>query len=80
MAADVASGMSKAAAARKYGVSTRTVFRVLADDYQRSDRVLKPCGTNAAYQRHRSRGERCLPCSDAHAAAQKEWSNGKERT
>src|SRR5690349_14094734 len=31
-------------------------------------RELKPCGTNAAYQRHRRKGEYpCTPCLEAHA-------------
>lgn len=34
---------------------------------------LKPCGTNAAYQRHKRAGEYpCLACSEAHAASVKE--------
>lgn len=36
-------------------------------------RVLKPCGTNAAYQRHRRAGEYpCTPCLAAHALNVKE--------
>lgn len=32
-------------------------------------RELKPCGTDAAFQRHRRRGETpCEPCREAHAA------------
>jgi hypothetical protein len=45
---------------------------------------LKPCGTNAAYQRHRTNGEYpCGPCLEAHAEnvaqakARKKKSNGK---
>jgi transposase len=67
-----------------YRVSIRTVYRILADHQvplkkKRSRRkrkprekkpiVLQPCGTNAAYQRHRKKGEYpCTPCLEAHAA------------
>ena len=67
-----------------YRVSVRTVYRILAENdrptsypKQRRKRVkpkrkekpeLKPCGTNAAYQRHRRRGEYPCPlCLAAHA-------------
>lgn len=66
-----------------YKVSTRTVYRILARNgvplknpkKKRKRRtlepkpvVLKPCGTNAAYQRHRRNGEYpCTPCLEAHA-------------
>jgi hypothetical protein len=33
-----------------------------------SGRPLAPCGTSAAYQRHRKRGEDCKTCRDAAAA------------
>ena len=46
---------------------------------QAKGRVLKSCGTNAAYQRHRNKGEVCLPCIDAHAADQKKWSDAKKK-
>lgn len=66
-----------------YRVSERTVYRLLAD-YQvprqkkkrarrKRDRStlkpeLKPCGTNAAYHRHKRAGEYpCSPCLEAHA-------------
>jgi len=75
---DIANGMSKAAAGRKYGVSESTVYRILGDKYK-PKRVPQPCGTNAAYQRHRVKGEQCHVCSAAHAANQKEWSDGKKR-
>ena len=29
-------------------------------------RVLKPCGTDAAYRRHRRKGESCFSCMEAH--------------
>lgn len=72
MAVDIANGMSKAAAGRKYGVSTRTVFRILKDDYP-PKREPAPCGTIAAYRRHQRQGERCWKCAEANAAYQKEW-------
>lgn len=66
-----------------YRVSHRTVYRVLArhqiplrvrkgrrkrKEPVKKSRELKPCGTNAAYQRHRARGEYpCTPCLEAHA-------------
>jgi hypothetical protein len=75
-----------------YRVSTRTVYRVLArNNVPRKNRVtkpkrrkppkpkkaLKPCGTNAAYQRHRRNNEYpCPPCLAAHAA---NVSEAKER-
>jgi len=66
-----------------YRVSRRTVFRVLAKHNmplakprttkrrkRKKPRTLQPCGTNAAYQRHRRKGEYpCPPCLEAHAAA-----------
>lgn len=70
-----------------YRVSTRTVFRILAEGGVRKvnprlrgkrkvpkkkPRELKPCGTNAAYQRHRRKGEYpCAPCLEAHAKENK---------
>lgn len=42
-----------------------------SDLRKRSPRQLKPCGTNAAYQRHiRKKEMPCLPCVDAHAEDQ----------
>lgn len=42
---------------------------------------LQPCGTNAAYARHISKGERpCIPCADAHAAQQMEWKKRKGKS
>lgn len=65
-----------------YRVSTRTVYRLLSEHGKlRRDRKkraprkrskkkeLKPCGTNAAYARHKRKGEYpCTPCLEAHAA------------
>lgn len=79
LVADIAGGMSKAAAARKHGVSNRTVFRILRDDYSGAPKTTQPCGTNAGYARHLRRGERCWECSAAHAANQKEWHDGKRK-
>lgn len=66
-----------------YKVSIRTVYRVLTeyDMPKRNSRKkrtrgknkpkpkeLKPCGTNAAYQRHKRKDEYpCTPCLEAHA-------------
>jgi hypothetical protein len=41
-------------------------------------RILQPCGTNAAYQRHLVRGEEpCEPCRKANRAYQRAWRNGE---
>lgn len=38
---------------------------------------LKPCGTQAAYQRHRKRGETpCQPCVEANRAYMRKWRGG----
>lgn len=65
-----------------YRVSVRTVYRLLAEyDVPRTTRTrkkrkprpkkpreLQPCGTNAAYQRHKRAGEYpCTPCLEAHS-------------
>lgn len=43
-------------------------------------RELKPCGTDAAYQRHKKRGEEaCDPCKDAHAIRLAQY-RGSEHT
>ena len=56
------------------GMQTRKTKRAKA-----KGRVLKPCGTNAAYQRHKKNGEYpCIPCVEAHAAEQKRWSDAKK--
>lgn len=67
-----------------YRVSERTVYRILAEYSvpprvygkkrkrrykEKKPKVLKPCGTNAAYARHKRAGEYpCTPCLEAHAA------------
>lgn len=82
--------------ATKYHVSTRTVERYLADAgvprrqgpqrkrkndrREKKPRVLKPCGTNAAYQRHKKRGEYpCALCLGAHTRDNKEYENATKR-
>lgn len=79
----------------KYGISNRTVMRILADAgvsrtkgprrrrvsdrREKKPRVLKPCGTNAAYQRHKRKGEYpCVPCIGAHTRDNKEYQNGSK--
>lgn len=78
----------------RYSISESTVYRILADyraprkdgsrkrrkplRAQAKGRQLKPCGTNAAYQRHRRKGEYCVPCAEAHAREQKEWNDGRQ--
>lgn len=73
-----------------YRVSERTVYRTLADYgmprvkkrrmIRKAERKrhtvkdLKPCGTNAAYVRHKRAGEYpCTACLAAHAEDQKKW-------
>lgn len=75
---------------KKYEISNRTIMRILADaEVKRSKgpkrkriknrrekkpRVLKPCGTNAAYQRHKRKGEYpCELCLGAHTRDNKEY-------
>lgn len=77
MITDIANGLDKQAAAKKYGISLRTVYRKLkAADYYAPPgintkyliRQLKPCGTNAAYMRHKRKGEiPCTACLAAHS-------------
>lgn len=66
-----------------YRISHRTVYRILAEHdvplrnsrkrrtrgkSKPKPRELKPCGTNAAYARHKAAGEYpCTPCLEAHA-------------
>lgn len=76
---DLANGMTQVAAAEKYGISRSTVNRIKHDKYK-PKRQPASCGTNAGYARHNRRGEKCWKCSAAHAAQQKEWSDGKDRT
>lgn len=63
-------GMTQTAAALKYGVSRRTVNRILDPERGVSKKPpLKPCGTVAAYRRHlRKKEVPCLKCSAANAA------------
>lgn len=70
---DLANGMTVVKAAEKWGVSERTVrrYKTLPPSKPGPDKQkkLKPCGTNAAWARHRKNGERpCPDCSAAHAA------------
>jgi hypothetical protein len=56
-----------------YKISERTVYRILARHQnprpKLNPRKVMPCGTNAAYQRHRRKGEYpCPKCLEAHAA------------
>lgn len=67
-------GESISQISRDSGFSRATVSRVLgrraspAVEYSRVGPRANPCGTNAAYWRHRRRGERpCLECYEAHA-------------
>lgn len=54
--------------ANRMGVSIRTVYRRLDFNYEPRGRKLQPCGTNAAYQRHKRKNEYpCTPCLEAHA-------------
>lgn len=67
---DAAEGIRQHVIAERYGVSLRTIQRVInGGEYDaRKRRTLKPCGTDAAYQRHRRDGEYCLKCWARHAA------------
>jgi hypothetical protein len=74
----VEQGMTVAQVARHLGVSQRTVrlYRPAAVI------VLRPCGTDSAYYRHRKHGEDpCLPCRAAHAkeARAREARNREQR-
>lgn len=78
-----------------YRVSERTVYRLLAEyrvprhatkgarrkrKKTSKPRELKPCGTNAAYHRHRRNGEYpCAPCLEAHAQNVKEAKNASTK-
>lgn len=76
----------------RYSVSESTVYRILADYGAKktqgrgkrkplrkmSTKQLKPCGTDAAYRRHKRNGEYpCPPCLEARARTQKEWSDAR---
>lgn len=91
-------GFSGPQLAARYGISISTVQRYLADaqaprtvgnkkkkrkPLRNKKRVLYPCGTDAAYRRHKYRQEYpCTECLAAHAAKQKEWHDrlGKKAT
>jgi hypothetical protein len=77
----VANGKTRAEVAEKFGVSRRTISRILNTDpdEKKPPRPLKPCGTNAAYQRHRRRGERCWKCSEAHSKDVMRWKKKQDR-
>lgn len=90
---DHATGIKVVELVELYGISKRTVYRILADygvnrtignkKVKRKSgrapargRTLKPCGTNAAYARHKKNGEYpCTPCLEAHA---KDFKDRKE--
>lgn len=77
---DLANGRSVKEVADKFGVSVRTIYRLMTDPGVQQPRVLHPCGTNAAYHRHRRSGERpCVGCVEAHAAYQLAWQSGEPR-
>jgi hypothetical protein len=45
------------------------------------ERPLRPCGTHAAWERHKRRGEEpCLPCAEAERAYQRARSRDRRRT
>lgn len=86
-------GFTAIALAARYGVSRMTVYRTLADHQAKRRieprkkrkplrtraprRELKPCGTNAAYARHKQNGEYpCTLCLAAHAEQQKQYKSG----
>lgn len=75
----IGQGATYAQAAREAGVSRGYVYklrkRVAIDG--RTGRKLKPCGTNAAYKRHRQKGERCVKCWKAHADAVRKFKKKK---
>jgi hypothetical protein len=45
--------------------------------YRRNELDLKPCGTLAAYTRHKRRGEK--PCEACRQAAARDWQDRKAR-
>lgn len=78
---DVANGMSKAEAGRKYGISNRTVHRIferISRDtrYDKHKKKLHPCGTIGAYRRHLRNGERCVKCCEANSKYENERIQG----
>lgn len=64
-------GWTHAELAKYFQCSINTVQRTLArpaKEDQKTSRKLQPCGTNAAYERHRRKGEIAdQACLDAHA-------------
>jgi transposase len=62
----VARGRTKVSLAKEYGVSVNTIRRTINRE-EKEPRELLPCGTDASYQRHRRKGEKCPECSYAHA-------------
>jgi hypothetical protein len=67
MLTDISNGMSSKDAARKYNVSIRTVQRKKSLKKRYKNKKLAPCGTDAAYHRHRRKDETpCLIDYDAH--------------
>lgn len=70
----VANGKSVTEVAVRYNISRSTVKRLLAFANPKPPRELLPCGTNAAYVRHKRLGTRpCPACCEAHAAYQRAW-------
>lgn len=65
----ISRGSNQVIEAKRYGVSRNTVFRALkrAREGEKEPYQSKPCGTNAAYERHRRNGEvACDACLEAH--------------
>lgn len=78
-----------------FKISIRTVYRILAAHNvkgpkrkrksgvrpkKKPPKPLKPCGTNAAYQRHRKKKEYpCTPCLEAHALDVQEAKNKSKK-
>lgn len=71
-------GESIAVMSLAYNVSPQTlrraIYRAIREQPEKSSRALKPCGTNAAYERHRRNGEVADDaCLAAHRAARLVW-------
>lgn len=94
LAVDYEDGWTTQELSVMYLISVRTVYRILADQgakrrskktrkkrkpsYSKAPKEPKPCGTNAAYQRHRTNNEYpCSACLEAHTADVKRY---KDRT
>ena len=72
----MARGVPQEHLARKYGVSRRTIYRVRerAAAEPAPVRELKPCGTVAAYRRHKRADEYpCTACLAANARDQEKY-------